>query len=96
MKIVFPPPVQGIAVPQSGIQERPAQDAAPPAATAGTPGVPPGRDAEIIRAAEAALKAGSMVDSRVAEIKRAVQEGRIRFDADVLATLILRYHGKQD
>lgn len=95
MKIVFPPPVQPAA------SSRPASvDKAVAAVERSVPvaaGEPqPHDDADIVRAAEAALKAGSDFDSRVSEIKKAVQSGRIRFDADVLAASILRHHGKQD
>lgn len=94
MKIVFPPPVQSAAPVQAGAQERTAQESAAPAAAGRGPQAL--ADADIVRAAEAALKAGVDTDSRIADIKRSVEAGRIRFDADVLATMILRYHGKQD
>lgn len=95
MKIVPPPPVQGVTTPQTGVHDRAAQTAVAPAPAA-RPGPAPVADADIVRAAEAALKAGVETDSRITEIKRAVQAGKIRFDADLLATVILRYHGKQD
>jgi len=94
MKIVFPSPVQSVAPVQANGQERAAKETA--AAPAPTGARFPVDDADIVRAAEAALKAGVETDPRIADIKRAIQAGRIRFDADALATLILRYHGKQD
>lgn len=95
MKIVFPPPVQ----PASNSKAT-SVDKAVPAVERSVPvaaGEPQAHDdADIVRAAEAALKAGSDFDSRVSEIKKAVQAGRIRFDADVLAASILRHHGRKD
>ncbi len=95
MKIVLPPPVQPQAASKLASAEKavsPVERTAP--AVAGEPQTHD--DADIVRAAEAALKAGSDFDGRVSEIKKAVQAGRIRFDADVLAANILRHHGKQD
>ncbi|RRN81032.1 MULTISPECIES: hypothetical protein [Pseudoxanthomonas] len=96
MKIVFPTPVQGPSQVQGTAQERAAQERAAAAPQSAPDAGRPAADAEIVRAAEAALKADVKTDGRIAEIKRSIQAGRIRFDADVLATMILRFHGKQD
>ncbi|WP_220094828.1 flagellar biosynthesis anti-sigma factor FlgM [Paraburkholderia hayleyella] len=53
-----------------------------------------GRDAALLKATQASLDKTPAIDAaRVAEIKSALNAGEITFDADKLASLMLRYHG---
>lgn len=54
------------------------------------------RDAATLRAAQGALSEASDFDiARVNQIKTALEAGEIPFDADKLAGMIQRFHGKQ-
>jgi len=94
MNISFPPASQALPATTPTERRTPATEAGTAPEEPAT--VAPGSDADIVRAAEAALKSSSLLDGRVAEIRQAIQSGRVSFDADVLAAGILRYHGRQD
>jgi flagellar biosynthesis anti-sigma factor FlgM len=109
MNITFPASGQNVAAANDRVIERSAT-ASGASANASTP-VPVdvstpasadaaissvGSDAELLRSAEAALKSDPACDSRISEIKAAINAGAIRFDPDTLAAGILRYHGRQD
>jgi negative regulator of flagellin synthesis FlgM len=79
-------------------------DAAAPVAISGaaqapaTPAAPAGLGANTaaVREAQAALASMDPIDhARVAEIRAAMERGEIRFDADKLASLMQRHHGRR-
>lgn len=77
----------------------PADAAAKPAASAGAPaaGAPAPLQSDTLKPAQEALAALPEIDAaKVAEIKAALADGRISFDAGKLAGLIQRYHGGRE
>ncbi|SCK17566.1 flagellar biosynthesis anti-sigma factor FlgM [Vogesella sp. LIG4] len=84
------PEVRDTTASQSGAANVTARPQAPAAA----PAVAAPLQSAVLQPAKAALDAQPEIDAeRVAEIKTALAEGKINFDAGKLAGLIRRYHG---